>query len=97
MANEQRLIDANLVKSAVREVMAENRSEELFIKVAEQICKMLDHAPPVDAIEVVWCKDCKHFDENNACYCHAADENGTPIFVREHDFCSYGERRENNE
>ena len=48
-------------------------------------------------VKVVRCKDCKHFDENNACYCHAADDNGTPIFVREHDFCSYGERRETNE
>lgn len=47
-----------------------------------------------DVLPVVRCKDCKHFDENNACYCHSADENGTPIFVRDHDFCSYGERRE---
>lgn len=43
--------------------------------------------------EVVRCKDCKHFGGHGTCYCHAADENGTPIFVREDDFCSYGERR----
>jgi hypothetical protein len=43
--------------------------------------------------EVVRCKDCKHFSGHGACHCHAADENGTPIFVREEDFCSYGERR----
>ena len=49
---------------------------------------------PVDAVEVVRCKDCKHFGGHGACHCHAADENGTPIFVREDDFCSYGERRE---
>ena len=54
----------------------------------------LTNEPTVDAVPVVRCKDCKHFDGNNACYSHAADENGTPIFVREHDFCSYGERRE---
>jgi hypothetical protein len=41
----------------------------------------------------VRCKDCKHFGGHGACHCHAADENGTPIFVREDDFCSYGERR----
>lgn len=50
-----------------------------------------------DYVNVVRCKCCVHFDENNACFCHAADENGTPIFVREHDFCSYGERRATNE
>ena len=43
--------------------------------------------------EVVRCKDCKHFGGHGACHYHAADENGTPIFVRENDFCSYGERR----
>ena len=46
-------------------------------------------------VEVVRCKKCKHFGGHGACYCHAADENGTPIFVREDDFCSYGERKDN--
>ena len=36
--------------------------------------------------EVVRCKDCKHFGGHGACRCHAADENGTPIFVRKDDF-----------
>ena len=62
----------------------------------EEVEKAIAEAPTVDAVPVVRCKDCKHFDENNACYCHAADENGTPIFVREHDFCSYGERRDSD-
>jgi hypothetical protein len=44
-------------------------------------------------VEVVRCKDCKHFGGYGACHCHAADENGTPIFVRENDFCSYGEKK----
>ena len=55
--------------------------------------KLMEDAPGVDAVEVVRCKDCKHFGGHGACHCHAADENGTPIFVREEDFCSYGERR----
>ena len=53
--------------------------------------------PTVDAVEVVRCKDCKHYERfNNACHCHKADENGTPIFVREDDFCSYGERKDDD-
>lgn len=42
----------------------------------------------------VRCKDCKHFGGYGACHCHAADENGTPIWVREDDFCSYGRKRD---
>ena len=49
-----------------------------------------------DVVPVVRCKDCKHFGGHGACHCHAADENGTPIFVREEDFCSYGERKDND-
>ena len=53
----------------------------------EPKCKMF--------VEVVQCMDCKHFGGHGTCYYHAADENGTPIFVREDDFCSYGERKDN--
>lgn len=53
-----------------------------------------DDAPTVDAVEVVRCKDCTYYEYPNTCHCHKADENGTPIFVRDDDFCSYGERKE---
>lgn len=66
-------------------------------ELADPTEAVADYLIDNDVLPVVRCKDCKHFDENNACYCHAADENGTPIFVREHDFCSYGERRSTNE
>ena len=55
-------------------------------------CEFVDKT---NLAEVVRCKDCKHFGGHGACHYHAADENGTPIFVRENDFCSYGERRTN--
>lgn len=48
--------------------------------------------PVADVVEVVRCKNCRFFSGRQECYCHAADENGTPIFVREDDFCSYGVR-----
>ena len=54
----------------------------------------VENAPTVDAVPVVRCKDCKHFGISHDCNFHAADENGTPIFVREDDFCSYGEQKE---
>ncbi|MBP3412865.1 MAG: hypothetical protein J6K89_06350 [Oscillospiraceae bacterium] len=88
---DQRIIDANFVKSAVLEVMADNRSEELFIKVAERLCKMLDHVPTVDAVPVVRCKDCKkwEYDENFSGWCIEWRRR-----TLGNHFCSYGERRE---
>ena len=52
----------------------------------------LNSIPAADVVEVVRCKNCRFFSGRQECYCHAADENGTPIFVREDDFCSYGAR-----
>ena len=56
-------------------------------------------APTVDAVEVVRCKDCKHYDNSEGiCWCKlnskffpgGFDWHGFP----EDGFCSYGERRE---
>ena len=92
MATEKRLIDANaLITAFEKEVEQSTYSYFNLDEIVDEII----HAPTVDAVEVVRCKDCKHFGGHGACYCHAADENGTPIFVREDDFCSYGERRTN--
>ena len=52
----------------------------------------INSIPAADVVEVVRCKNCRFFSGRQECYCHAADENGTPIFVREDDFCSYGAR-----
>lgn len=82
-----RLIDANL---AIERQWFNNAQPLICRQYAVDV---LRDAPTVDAVEVVRCKDCKHFSGHGACHCHAADENGTPIFVREEDFCSYGERR----
>ena len=56
----------------------------------------LDKCKTVDAVEVVRCKDCKQWCRNNGitdspngnCFYHDATTNG-------HDFCSYGERKDN--
>lgn len=92
MANEKRrLIDANSLILAIRD------DAEIVGKHYARIKMHINGAPTVDAVEVVRCKDCNYFGGHGMCYCHAADEHGTPIFVREDDFCSYGERRTDNE
>lgn len=84
-----RLIDAHDLWSDI--MMLPHNGDMISSEEVEQAIK---EAPTVDAVEVVRCKDCKHFGGHGACHCHAADENGTPIFVREDDFCSYGERKD---
>ena len=72
--------------------------------------KRVELAPTIDAVEVVRCKDCTHYDEryrtvveetgNVYCggYCYHWDyEAGmSPNQVDGDDFCSYGERRTDN-
>lgn len=50
---------------------------------------------PADVVEVVRCKDCIYY-KANSCFNRQWDfESSTEIpLVRENDFCSYGERRE---
>lgn len=51
----------------------------------------LQDTPTVDAVEVVRCKDCKHYKpEEYECGCDFAG--GLP-YVKPDDYCSYGERK----
>ena len=64
----------------------------------------LENAPTVDAVEVVRCKDCKWYEESKNpemsslrfCY-RLRNDNGVRVGYNwdGNDFCSYGERREN--
>lgn len=56
--------------------------DKIDAKVFEQI---LNCAPAVNAVEVVFCKNCKH-RETTRCI--------TPELVNDDDYCSYGKRRE---
>ena len=77
-----------------------------WIKVATQALDMvrqfIKEMPTVDAVEVVRCKECKYFDKlfkgegvvNKIGTCHLRDEEGIETAQVCNDFCSYGERRE---
>jgi hypothetical protein len=95
MASEKRLIDAEeLWKKFESEPWYDNADRD------EIALPMVDDAPTVDAVEVVRCKDCKHYDNTEGiCWCklnskfypggfdwHSFPEDG---------FCSYGERKDN--
>lgn len=58
------------------------------------IIAYLETVPTVDAVEVVRCKDCKHNSLNRKCanaYCNL----GIELYQLD-DYCSHGERREND-
>ena len=70
---------------------------------AFDIYNAIKEAPTVDAVEVVRCKDCKHCKKyrnrldpmRNHQLCVRMDKYA--FGVEEDDFCSYGERRTDNE
>lgn len=63
-----------------------------FGMLDEDIYEFIRSIPIADAAEVLRCKDCKFFCRENRCYC---EEFGG--IVTEEDFCSRGERKDENE
>ena len=105
MANEKRLIDTNalidwLTKHTGFRGNCENCTDIDCLDCIVENC--VKNFPTVDAVEVVRCKDCKHWDEyrigslegpGTGDGCCLADPNNWIDHRMADDFCSYGERR----
>ena len=79
-----RLIDADALPIDV--MLIDDEEELVFVSQYD-----IDHAPTVDAVPVVRCKDCTYYDSEPGgdimmCY------NGLG-WTEQNDFCSKGERR----
>lgn len=65
---------------------------ECDLKLVANIIEMIQEAPTIDAVPVVRCGECRYWDEDGRC---EPPKNG---LIREYtepnDFCSYGERRD---
>ena len=59
----------------------------------EEMLQMIADVPSADAVEVVRCGECKHMTPDGRCM-EFADDGIRPSVE---DFCSYGERREEDE
>lgn len=98
MANEKRLISADVAKEMIISHANEfsdvlNRREKALLIGGGTSC--IDKCPTVDAVEVVRCKDCIHYDFG-VCLKIYSDGAVSPYAWQERnpdDFCSYGERR----
>ena len=62
----------------------------------DEVCMMLFHAPTVDAVPVVRCRECVHY-EMGICL-KIYDDGAASSYAwqkrKPDDFCSYGERKE---
>ena len=85
-SSKKRLIDADRAMEIVRDQGIAHPNAYHLTNYATLI---LREAPTVDAMPVVRCKDCKHYDGKWFCKI-----SGVPS-RKPYDFCSYGERKEN--
>ena len=85
-----RLIDADALHEALKTkqkwvVRCGDKHNEGY--TYDQVHFAIDDAPTIDAVSVVRCKECKHWNDNDV-FCR--------YFVKGHtdadDYCSYGER-----
>ena len=94
MENEKRLIDANALLRHKRKMSGADFGGEFWDEAV--LASDIKNAPTVDAVEVVRCRDCIHYDFGvclkiysdgavNQCAWQARNED---------DFCSYGERKD---
>lgn len=93
MATEKRLIDANALLERMNVVTADDTCP---LHIAAEIDQEIALSPTVDAVEVVRCKDCKHWEkETGSCTEHPTyyDHGMAWYIYDEDDFCSQGERR----
>ena len=99
-----RMIDADALKSYMDECSKETRFRVYY----GYATSFIDAAPTVDAVEVVRCRECKYWNDEDGklqdsdgvlfarCKIHnyLLDGRHTGWCPTENDFCSYGERKE---
>ena len=87
-----RLIDAN----SMRDDWLENGENE-YVYDTNAVLDSIDSQPTVDAVEVVRCRDCKHYELNamgeKSCFNDIWNQEFA-VPTAPDDFCSYGERKE---
>ena len=66
-------------------------------KTRQDIEEWLNNAPTIDAVPVVRCKDCKHYEIHKPKVLENCERKGYIIPMKPDDFCSYGERKEGAE
>ena len=63
----------------------------------DEFVAFLKKQPTIDAVPVVRCKDCKHYEIHKPKVLENCERKGYIIPMKPDDFCSYGERKEGAE
>ena len=93
MATEKRLIDKDKLLEKLG-WLAKNE-DQFRQSVIGGVMHTIAVTPTVDAVEVVRCKDCKHYNKDSL-WCGMNSRDRAEWFNwYEDDFCSYGERKDN--
>lgn len=85
-----RLIDADVM----RQDWLESGQNE-YVYDANAFLDSIDEQPTIDAVPVVRCKDCKHWNRDRA-NIHRGEclEIVPEVWINENDFCSYGVKKD---
>ena len=94
-----RLIDADKRIAEIKKLYCDGCDNYGGVKCldcwVDDVMCLIDDAPSVDAVEVVRCRDCKHWHfETGLCNLHSNFSKSVLHFFDEYDFCSYGERKD---
>ena len=99
LSSEKRLIDANKLIDFIDVGHLRHPGELCYSEV--DVANLLLHAPTIDAIPVVRCRECKHWKTSGSKAGNSFSDmeyiggcEFTKYCRRESDFCSYGERKE---
>lgn len=85
-------------EDAIRQIVKTSAQNELDIPAIGTVIYILSEMDSADVVEVVRCKNCKHYKRNIPCVdghyngCDEWIDEGNPITVYDSDYCSYGER-----
>ena len=94
MGTREKMIDANELLNSIRDDYNINGTHFAMIR------RHIEEATAVDAVEVVRCRDCKHKTEyfnsgKFVCKMKQCVVCGCVVgYIKDDDFCSYGERKE---
>ena len=99
-SSKKRLIDADALMDVIRQHeyrLATKQGSIDYGMFTLGIQQAVDEQKTIDAVEVVRCKDCKYWQDNNGGYPHDECRWGNGETPDPDDFCSYGEWKEGAE
>lgn len=90
--SEQRLIDAEALRTSA--IKATGNDDFAFDNCYPywQFSKCIKEAPTIDAVPVVRCKDCAHYEDEKHKIFQNCIRNGRLTPMLPDDYCSYGAR-----